>query len=51
MLYVQLLTSVGNNTADSSVTNYSITGLNIHEWLAVHSHEYPLLHAHFWNKT
>lgn len=51
MLHVQLLTSPRENTADSSVTDRSITRLNIHEWFVAHSHEYPLLHTQLWNIT
>lgn len=37
------LTSARQGTGDGSVTDGSITGLNVHERFAVHSHEHPLL--------
>ena len=49
MLREQLLTSCWQDAANSSVTNCSITGLNVHERFAAHSHEHPLLHPQLWN--
>lgn len=37
------LTSARQGTADGSVTDGSITELNVHERFATHSHEHPLL--------
>lgn len=48
---VQTLTSPRQDTADGSVTDGSITGLNVHERFAAHSHEHPLLHTQLWNIT
>lgn len=50
MLYcVLLLTSPRQDTAHCSVTNCSITGLNVHEKFATYSHEHPLLNTELWN--
>lgn len=42
------LTSVRRGTGDGSVTDGSITGMNVHEGFAGHSHEHPLLQTQLW---
>lgn len=47
--HVHLLTSPRQNKVDGSVTDRSITGLNVHERFAAHSHKDPLLHTQLCN--
>lgn len=49
LLRALLLTSPRQDITDCSVTNCSITGFNVHERLATHSHEHPLLNTKLWN--
>lgn len=51
VIKVLLLTSSRQDTVDSTVTNRSFTGLNIHVEFSAYSHEYPLLQTQLYKKN